>query len=147
MSLLRFHTMIDERTGERVRDRTDPNERAVECESWVFSPGPPCEHDDLTTSAPLTIITDIDLGPFRLWRERSIDEDEPDDVFTARDEFEDFSYTLDELKAAVAHPDVTRERVVEGIGPPERGRRVALYDAIAGWIKHVENKAVDAGCG
>ena len=50
-------------------------------------------------------------------------------------------------KTSFAHPDVTREGVADGVEPPERGRRLALYVAIAWWIDYVETQWRDLGPG
>ena len=126
MSLLRHNTWIDGRTGEWVPEPDwVPNGHAVTARSCTYAPAPLSGLEGLPDGALLVIDSDLDLGPFRL--ERSMREHR-------------YTYTLHELKAAFAHPHVTRERVAQGIGPPERGRRLALYDAVASWIGYVERE-------
>ena len=94
----------------------------------VYAPDPSPGHDDgLPAGVLLVIDTRLDLEPYRLERGGSARE-------------HGYAYTHHELKAAFEHPRVTRERVAEGIEPPERGRRLALYDAIARWIGHAERE-------
>lgn len=130
MSLLRHDAWIDGRTGEQHVAYSDesPNAHAVSAESWVYAPDPSPGHDDgLPVGVLLVIDTRLDLEPYRLERGGSARE-------------HGYADTHHELKAAFEHPRVTRERVAEGIEPPERGRRLALYDAIARWIGHVERE-------
>ena len=128
MSLLRHSTWIDGRTGEWVPEPDGaPDGHAVVARSYAYAPAPLPGLEGLPDGALLVIDSDLDLGPFRLER-----------GMRARDYAD--PYTLHELKAAFAHPQVTRERVAQGIDPPERGRRIALYDAVASWIGYVERQ-------
>ena len=130
MSLLRPGAWIDGRTGEQHVAYSDesPNAHAVSAESDVYAPDPSPGHDDgLPAGVLLVIDTRLDLEPYRLERGGSARE-------------HGYADTHHELKAAFEHPRVTRERVAEGIEPPERGRRLALYDALAWWIGHVERE-------
>ena len=107
-----------------VRNETGMEQRGPR--ERVCAPDPSPGHDDgLPAGVLLVIDTRLDLEPYRIERGGSARE-------------HGYAYTHHELKAAFEHPRVTRERVAEGIEPPERGRRLALYDAIARWIGHVE---------
>ena len=135
MSLLRHSAWIHGRTGEQLWDPGGmPNGHAVYAISYVYAPAPLPGLEGLPDGALLVIDTHLDLGPFRLERGMSARE-------------HGYAYTHHELKAAFEHPCVTRERIVEGIEPPERGRRLALYDAVAWWIGHVESEWRGLGFG
>ena len=135
MSLLRQTAWIHGSTGGKLRDPGEmPNGHAVYAGSYVYAPAPLPGLEGLPDGALLVIDTDLDLGPFRLERGMSARE-------------HGYAYTHHELKAAFEHPRVTRERIVEGIDPPERGRRLALYDAVAWWIGHVESEWRSLGPG
>ena len=128
MSLLRHTTWIHGSTGEWLPDPGEaPNGHAVHARSYVYAPAWLPGLEGLPDGARLVIDSALDLGPFRL--ERGL---------RAREH--GYAYTLHELKAAFEHPSVTRKRIVEGIDPPERGRRLALFDAVARWIGHVESE-------
>lgn len=130
MSLLRYTTWLHGNTGERQPDTGEmPNGHAVHARSYVRAPAWLPGLKGLPDEARLVIDSALDLGPFRL--ERGL---------RARGQGYAYAYTLRELKAAFEHPCVTRERIVVGIVPPERGRRLALFDAIARWIGHVESE-------
>ena len=128
MSLLRHTAWSPGSTGERLPDPGEmPNEHAEFAKSYVYAPAWLPGLEGLPDGARLVIDSALDLGPFRLERGMSARE-------------HGYAYTLHELKAAFEHPSVTRERIVEGSGPPERGRRLALHDAVAWWIAHVESE-------
>ena len=128
MSLLRHTAWIHGSTGEKLPDPGEvPHGHAVYAKSYVYAPASLPELEGLPDGARLVIDTDLDLGPFRLERGLSARE-------------HGYAYTLHELKAAFEHPSVTRERIVEGIAAPERGRRLALHDAVVRWIFHVESE-------
>ena len=128
MSLLRHTAWIDGRTGELLRDPGGtPNAPAVAALSYVYAPAPLSGLEESPDGAQLVIDSHLELGAFRLERGMSARE-------------HGYAYTQPELKAAFAHPRVTRERIVDGIDPPERGRRLALYDAVAWWIAHIDRQ-------
>ena len=137
MALLRTTTWIDPRTGEVLSHLGErPNEHAVRAASDVGAPGGLPGLEGLPAGRILTIDTRVDLRRLRLDRDPRRHGDARGDA-----------YTCPELKAAFAHPDVTRERIVEDIDPPERGRRLALHDALARWIATIEREWRDRGPG
>ena len=102
MSLLRHTASIDGRTGEHLPDPGGVSKgHAVAARSDVYAPAPLPGLEGLGEEALLVIDTHLDLGPFRLVRGHR------------------HAIILQELKAAFAHPCVTIENIVEGIGPPE----------------------------
>ena len=130
MSLLRLGTWTDGRTGAVVPGVDEPlNGHAVAAGSHIYAPGASPRLEGLRAGVTLVIDTRVDLRAFRLDREPHRLEDASG-----------YAYTHNELKAAFAHPDVTREHIVRGIEPPERGRRLALYETIARWIAYVERE-------
>ena len=130
MALLRMKTWIDGHTGDVLSPPGHrPNEHAVPAASDVCAPGRLPGLDALPGGVTLMLETRVDLRPFRL------DRGVRPHLAERR-----YAYTCQELQAAFAHPDVTRERIAEGTDPPERGRRLALYDALAGWIAHIERE-------
>ena len=137
MALLHTSTWIDGHTGEVLPHLGErPNEHAVRAASDVDTPGALPGLEGLPGGVTLTIETRIDLRPLRL------DRDARRHGAARR-----YAYTYHELKAAFAHPHVTRERIANDIDPPERGRRLALYDALAGWIATVEREWRDRAPG
>ena len=137
MALLRMKTWIDGHTGDVLSHLGHrPNEHAVPAASDVCAPGRLPGLDALPGGVTLMLDTRVHLRPFRL------DRDARPHLAERR-----YAYTCQELKAAFAHPDVTRERIAEGTDPPERGRRLALYDALAGWIAHIEREWRDRAPG
>ena len=137
MALLRMKTWIDGHTGDvlsRLGER--PNAHAVPAASDVDAPGGLPGLEGLPAGRTLTIDTRLDLRAFRLDRDAR-----------RHGERRSFAHTYPEVKAALAHPEVTRERIVNDIDPPERGRRLALHDAIAGWIAHIEREWRDRAPG
>ena len=104
--------------------------------SDVGAPGGLPGLEGLPAGRILTIDTRVDLRRFRLDRDPRRHGDARGDA-----------YTCPELKAAFAHPDVTRERIAEDIDPPERGRRLALHDALARWIATIEREWRDRAPG
>ena len=135
MVLLHASTWIDGHTGDvlsRLAER--PNAHAVRAASDVRAPGALPGLEGLPADRILTVETCLDLRPFRLDRDAR-----------RRDEGRGHAYTYPEVKAALAYPEVTRERIASDIDPPERGRRLALHDALAGWIAHIEREWRDRG--
>ena len=137
MALLRMKTWIDGHTGDvlsRLGER--PNAHAVPAASDVDAPGALPGLEGLPAGRTLTIDTRLDLRAFRLDRDAR-----------RHGERRSFAHTYPEVKAALAHPEITRERIVNDIDPPERGRRLALHDALAGWIAHIEREWRDRAPG
>ena len=134
--LLRADTWIDARTGERLpHDGSQAHEHAVSAGTTLHGPGGVRELEGLPQGVTLAIDTRLDLAPFRLDRDPRRNDERP------------YAYTLSELEAALAHPDVTRERIARDSDPPVRGRRLALYDAIAEWIAYVRREWRDGAPG
>ena len=129
-------TLIDALTGRRVPNDGDrPPGHAVPAGTTLHEPGALPGLEGLPHGVTLSIATSLDLAPLRLDRDPRGNEKRP------------YAYTLAELEAALAHPDVTRDRVVRGAGPPERGRYLALYDALAAWTAHVRRERRDRAPG
>lgn len=134
--LLRAETRIDALTGERLNHNGDrAGEHAVPAGTTLHGPGGVRGLEGLPQGVVLRIDSLLDLAPFRLDRDPRRSQDRP------------YAYTLPELEAALAHPDVTRERIVRGSDAPERGRRLALYDEIAQWIAYVRREWRDRAPG
>ena len=137
MALLRTRTWIDGHTGAVVSGLDEkPHEQAVRAESDVYTPGALPGLEGLPAGVTLLVETHVDLRALRLDRGSG-----------HHDDGCGYAYTYHELKAAFAHPDVTREQIATGTEPPERGRRLALYDAIAAWIAYVEREWRDRAPG
>ena len=134
--LLRAETRIDALTGERLDHNGDgAGEHAIPAGTTLHGPGGVRGLEGLPQGVTLAIDTLLDLQLFRLDRDARRNHDRP------------YAYTLPELEAALAHPDVTREQIVRGSDAPERGRRLALYDAIAQWIAYVRREWRDRAPG
>ena len=145
MSLLRTGEWIDARTGEYVptsleedieRDPTPPTEHAVHSRSYIYAPAPTAGLEGLPRGVNLIIATSVDLSPMRLQRERCTIDSEPE-----------YLYSHDELKAALSHPQVTREAVAASAEPPTRGQLLAIYDAVTSWVAYVEREWKDLAPG
>ena len=115
MGLIHYEMSIDGHTGEIIPDPHEPlNEHAVSADSYVFGPVSEPTRDGLRADTQITINAAIDLRLFGFERRGGATT----------------TYLYREVEAAIAHPSVTLERLIEGIEPPERGRRIALYNAI-----------------
>ena len=135
---LRADTRIDALTGERLDHNGDgAGEHAVPAGTTLHGPGGVRGLEGLPQGVTLSIDTLLDLAPFRLDRDARRNHDRP----------YAYTYTLPELEAALAHPDVTRERIARGSDAPERGQRLALYAAIAQWIAYVRREWRDRAPG
>ena len=116
MGLIHYETWIDGHTGEIIPDSHEPlNEHAVSADSYVFGPAAKPTQDGSRADTQITVDGDIDLRLFGFERLGCTTT----------------TYLYREVEAAIADPSVTLERLIEGTEAPERGRRIALYNAIS----------------
>ena len=134
MSYLAFSNMIDGRTGETLSEAgAADNEHAVLANAYIYATAFTPGLEGLPQGARLTVDAFVDLKPLRLDRSEG------------RDSQKIFSF--EEVKAALAHPEVTPEAIIEQTKPPERGHVLAVHKAITRWIAWVEHEWQDRAQG
>ena len=134
MSYIDPSTVIDARTGEKLRkESADKDPHAVHSHSYIYETNFLHGLEGLPQGARLTIYSHACLKPLRL--DRTDDEDH-EQIFS-----------FEEIKAALSHPEVSKEETAKNTEPPERGQVLAVYNAVTRWIADIENEWHDLAAG
>ena len=127
MSYIDHSNVIDGNTGETLsKDAASDNPHAVLSKSYIYATNFLRELEGLPRGARLSIDSYTDLTPLRLDR--------------AEEQGHERIYSFKEIKAALRHPHVSREGIVDRTEPPERGQALAVYNAVTQWIEYVESE-------
>ena len=134
MSYIDHSNVIDGDTGEMLsKDAASDNPYAVLSNSYIYATNFLHGLEGLPRGARLAIDSYTDLTPLRLDR---VDGQGRERI-----------YSFEEIKAALRHPYVSREEIVDRTEPPERGQALAVYNAVTRWVEYVETEWQDIAPG
>ena len=134
MSYIAFSNVIDGRTGETLSEAaTADNEHAVLANAYIYATEFTTGLEGLPQGAQLAVDAFVDLGLLQLDRSEGTDNQN--------------IFSFEEVKTALAHPEVTAEAIIEMTEPPERGQVLAVHNAITRWVAWVEHEWQDCARG